>query len=89
MKRIPKEFSYSLQLHEVDSNTRMTVHYTPNGARLWDWLATRGFVMLVPYQGQSGGYYYEFAKLKEGMKKAFEEGLTKFGGLFYSERYYY
>lgn len=89
MKKKPEKFSYTLRLHEVDTNTKMLVHYTPNGARLWDWLATRGYVMLVPYAGASGGYYYEFAKLKEGIKKAYEEGLTKLGGLFYEERYYY
>ena len=80
------KFNYHLTLHEIDSNTKMRVKYTQKGAELWDWLTTRGFVALIPYAGF--GYFYYFNKLKEGLEKAYELGLTKRGGLFYEERYY-
>ena len=82
-----EKFNYFLPIHEVDTNTKMNVHYTRKGAELWDWLTTRGYVMLVPHSGF--GYFYKFAELKKGLEKAYEEGLTKIGGLFYEERYYF
>lgn len=81
-----KQFSYLLTINELDTNTKMRVKYTNKAALLWDWLATRGYVALIPYTGY--GYFYYFANLKAGLKKAWEEGLTKKGGLFYEERYY-
>ena len=82
-----EKYNYLLPIHEVDTNTKYNLHYTQKGAGLWDWLAARGYVMLVPYQGW--GYYYKFAELKKGLEKAYELGLTKLGGSFYEDRYFY
>ena len=80
------KYSYNLTINEIDTNTKMRVKYTQKGAELWDWLARRGYVMLIPYDGF--GYFYHFARLKAGLEKAHSEGLTKKGGYFYEESYY-
>jgi hypothetical protein len=79
-------YNYQLTINEVDTNTKFRVRYTQKGAGLWDWLAGRGYVCLIPYAGF--GYFYKFAELKRGLEKAYEEGLTKHGGHFYEEKYY-
>lgn len=81
------KFNYHLTINELDTNTKMRVRYTRKAAELWDWLTTRGYVALIPYDGF--GYFYKFADLKAGLKKAYELGLTQKGGLFYEERYYF
>ena len=65
-KQEKEKYNYSLPIHEVDTNTKYNLHYTQKGAELWDWLATRGYVMLIPYQGFC--YYYKFAELKKGTR---------------------
>lgn len=81
-----RKYNYKLTIHEIDSNSKFSVYYSQKGAELWDWLTTRGYVALIPYAGF--GYFYYFNRLKEGLEKAYELGLTKQGGLFYEERYY-
>jgi hypothetical protein len=79
-------FTYCLTINELDTNTKMRVRYAKKAAELWDWLATRGYVALIPYDGY--GYFYEFARLKAGLEEAYKLGLTRKGGLFYEDRYF-
>ena len=81
-----KKYNYLLTINELDSNKKMRVWYTQKGAELWDWLARRGFVALVPYAGF--GYYYRLKNLAIGLKTAWDEGLTKPNGIFYEKSYY-
>ena len=86
MKRDKTKFNYLLTINELDTNTKQKVWYSQKGAELWDWLATRGFVALIPYDGF--GYFYRFSELKAGLEKAGKEGLLKKGGYFHDDKYY-
>lgn len=85
MKKKPSKYNYALRLHQLDDNRSGLVWYTEKGAELFDWLARRGYIALVWESGPAGGYYYKLEQLKEGLKTAWEEGLTKKGGYFYEE----